>query len=372
MSLSRIDSNAIAANAITSTEIASGAVEQYLNDNSVPLFFRNRIINGDMRIDQRNAGASSNVANATATYFVDRFRAFENTAANVSVQQSTTAPTGFNNSLFVNVFTANATISDNQIATIEQRIEGFNTSNFEWGTAQAKTVTLSFFVRSNLTGTFGGALRNNDDNRSYPFDYTINAANTFQQVVITIPGDTSGTWLSNASTGVKVTWGLAVSSNALGTPNAWAASNFQSATGQTNLLANVNNNFYLSGVQLEVGSVATPFERRPFGTELALCQRYYQESKTMIGYGAGTTAIQGAVSLVVTMRATPSISKTAGTTRVTDADNNYDSTTAPGSYFGGISGGSFNQSGFTGLTDNRPVALDGSSGLASYTFSAEL
>jgi len=279
--------------------------------------FKNRIINGAMMIDQRNAGASVTISNSTSVYTLDRWRFFENTDGVITAQQSSTAPAGFTNSLLVTVTTADTSIGSTQLAIVEQNIEGFNSADFMFGSASASTVTLGFWVRSNLTGTFGGALRNSGDTRSYPFSYTINSANTFEFKTVTVAGDTSGTWLTTNGIGLAVTFGLAVGSTYLGTAGAWAGANYQSATGQSNLLATIGNTFYITGVQLEKGSTATSFDYRPYGTELALCQRYFWRSNTSNAIGIGgfyggfhnTITFSSVVKWPVAMRAAPTITR---------------------------------------------------------------
>jgi hypothetical protein len=240
--------------------------------------FRNRIINGDMRIDQRNAGAAVTVNGSVVTYSVDRFYGFDNSIAVYTLQQSSTAPAGFTNSLLATVTTASGTLTTTQRDIIVQAIEGYNIADLGWGAAGASPVTLSFWVRSSLTGSFGGALQNSASNRSYPFQYTISAADTWEQKTITIAGDTTGTWLTTNGIGVQVVWSLGVGPTLTGTANAWAAADYRNSTGSVNLVETLGATFYITGVQLEAGSVATPFERRPYGTELQLCCRYYQKS----------------------------------------------------------------------------------------------
>jgi hypothetical protein len=267
--------------------------------------FRNRIINGDMRIDQRNAGANSKPIGDGYEPCVDRYRTVFTNSSKFTVGQNldsiSTLPPGFINCMGVKP-SGNA-VSSSDYNTIVQKIEGTNVDDFGWGTANAKTITLSFWVRSSNTGTFGGAITNNAFNRSYPFTYTINTANNWEYETITIPGDTTGTWLSNNSTGMQVYWSLGTGSTFSGTANTWAANNFYSATSATSIMGNSTNTWYLTGVQLEPGSTATPFEHRPFGTELAMCQRYYSFCDS--GYFPSTTAMMQFFK--VSMRAIPTV-----------------------------------------------------------------
>jgi len=274
--------------------------------------FKNRIINGDMRIDQRNAGAS--VTPTVQGYTLDRWRAALSQSSKYSVQQSSTSATGFPNSLLATSLSA-YTVGAAEWFGLQQSIEGFNASDLAWGTANAKTVTLSFWVRSSLTGTFGGSLANNDASRSYPFSYTISSANTFEYKTVTISGDTSGTWLTTNGIGIRVTFGLGVGSNFSTTASAWAGGEYYSATGATSVVGTNGATFYITGVQLEVGTSATQFERRSYGQELALCQRYYQQiGKTSssndvfaIGYTTSSN-FYGSGFLKVSMRAAPTFS----------------------------------------------------------------
>ena len=273
---------------------------------------RNRIINGDMRIDQRNAGAS--ITQSTSNQFpVDRWLVAGDVASKFTAQQSSTAPAGFSNSLLITSSSA-YTVGAAESFILTQYIEGLNIADFGWGTAGAATVTLSFWVRSSLTGTFGGALRNSASNRSYPFSYTISSANTWEQKSITIAGDTSGTWLTTNGRGISLTFSMGAGSSASSTAGAWVAGSYVSATGATSVVGTSGATFYITGVQLEAGSVATPFEHRQYGQELALCQRYFQKSPTgwetwiytveQLGSGYG----RAQVYYPVYMRANPTIS----------------------------------------------------------------
>ena len=256
---------------------------------------RNRIINGDMRIDQRNAGASVTITNTGAnTYTLDRWFAYGNNASKFSIQQnagSVTPPAGFANYLGVTSLAATTVASGDQYI-LGQAIEGFNAADLAWGTASAATITISFKAYSSLTGTFGGALRNSAGTRSYPFTFSVSAANTWETKSITVAGDTSGTWLTNNGVGLYLYLGLGVGSTYLGTAGAWAGALYTSATGATNVVATNGATFYITGVQLEAGTVATPFERRSYGQELALCQRYYEKTYDL-GSVPGTATTNG-------------------------------------------------------------------------------
>jgi hypothetical protein len=278
------------------------------------LAFRNRIINGAMVIDQRNAGAS--VTPTNGQYSVDRWAAELSQASKFSFQQnagSVTPPAGFINYLGVTSLSA-YTVGSGEVFNLFQRIEGLNVSDLAWGTASAATVTLSFWVRSSLTGTFGGAIQNNGNDRSYPFSFTISAANTWEQKSVTIAGDTSGTWLTTNGIGIRVRFNLGAGSTVSGTAGAWAAADYRSATGAVSVVGTNGATFYITGVQLEKGSTATSFDYRPIGTELALCQRYYQRWNTgtagIATWGAGpavsaTRVDRAGATLSTPMRSSP-------------------------------------------------------------------
>jgi hypothetical protein len=268
---------------------------------------KNRIINGAMVIDQRNAGASVSYDGSNG-YSVDRWWGQDVTDGAFTLQRVTDAPAGFINSLKFTTTTADASLGSSQFARIKQVIEGFNIADLGWGTASAKTVTLSFWVKSSLTGTFGGALTNDATNRSYPFTYTISVANTWEYETITIAGDTTGTWLTNNGAGIQLIFGLGVGSTFSGTAGAWAASEFYSATGATSVIGTLSATWFLTGVQLEVGSTATSFDYRPYGTELALCQRYFEVvSMNGLGGSSSTTAVAFGCSYKVEKRTTPTV-----------------------------------------------------------------
>jgi hypothetical protein len=234
---------------------------------------RNRIINGAMVIDQRNAGAVVTPTTTATGYAVDRFGGDCSVNSKYTVQQSTTAPTGFNYSLKATSSSAYP-VGAGDYFYLFQVIEGYNVADLGLGTANAKTFTLSFWVQSSLTGTFGGSFRNGAGNRSYPFTYTISSANTWEQKTVTVAGDTSGTWLTTNGAGLRAEFALGVGSTYSGTAGAWAGATYLSATGATSVVGTNGATFYITGVQLEKGTTATPFEQRLYGTELQLAQRY--------------------------------------------------------------------------------------------------
>ena len=249
--------------------------------NGIGQAFKNRIINGAMMIDQRNAGASVAITGAD-TFQIDRWSAAiqGSGTGRFSVQQSTVVPTGFRNSLAITVTTADAAPSASFAYHVNQPIEGFNTSDLGFGTASASTVTLSFWVRSSVTGTLPITIANATSTRVYGATYVVNAANTWEQKSITVAGDTSGTWLTNNELGLRVLFGLGGgSSRTISAGWQTVGGTYQTnVTGCTSIIGTNGATFYITGVQLEKGSTATSFDYRPYGTELQLCQRYYEKS----------------------------------------------------------------------------------------------
>ena len=282
--------------------------------------FRNRIINGAMMIDQRNAGAS--VTPSTGTYTVDRWRIYASQSSKLTAQQnagSVTPPVGFTNYLGITSSSAYSVLSGD-LFLLQQFVEGFNVSDLAWGTANAQPITISFVVRSSLTGTFGVTLQNSAGDRVYPFTYTISSANTWETKSVTIAGDTTGTWLTNNGKGIVVSFGLGVGSTASGTAGSWQSAGYYGVTGATSVVGTNGATFYITGVQLEKGSVATPFEFRQYGTELQLCQRYYYRNSPGASnspLGAGTvvsgTVGTGITQFPVAMRTAPSALEQTGT-----------------------------------------------------------
>ena len=284
--------------------------------------FKNKIINGSMQIDQRNAGAS--VTPAADTYTLDRWKYEASQASKFAIQQnrgSVTPPSGYSNYLGFSTAAA-VSVGATDYFLCEQFIEGFNTADLAWGTASAAPVTISFWVRSSLTGTFGGNLQNATNNRFYVFSYTISAANTWEQKSVTIAGDTSGTWATNNTAGVALRFSLGTGSTYLTTAGSWGATTYVGVTGQTNVVGTLSATWQITGVQLEKGSTATSFDYRPYGTELALCQRYlpaWNSTSTVAAispvYVTSTTQVIGVVPFPTQTRVAPTgISATAGST----------------------------------------------------------
>ena len=357
----------LATNAITDASGGNTASINGFTPTESNMAGRNRIINGDMRIDQRNAGASVTGTN----YVVDRWQTAYDAGPTVTSQRSTTAPAGFVNST---ILTVTASASPSGQATFRQYIEGFNAADFGWGSASAQTVTLSFWVRSSVTGTYAVAFQNAAFNRSYVATYTVNAANTYEYKTVTIAGDTSGTWATDNTTGVRVFFDLGCTTSYNTTAGAWGAGQYFRTSSCVNLIANSGATFYITGVQLEAGSVATPFERRQYGQELALCQRYFQKlisgnnAAMGSGFSAGGTRGVFFVPWKQQMRASPTV--TASDIWVTDWAANTGSGSLAAQYVTQDSGTlDFTASGQTAF---RPEFLIGLNSTGYLHISAEL
>ena len=285
---------------------------------------KNLIINGGMQVSQRGSAVGTP---ASGGYSLDRFHATTVTGTGkFSVQQTpsttesgyaTRVAAGFNDYLAVTSL-SNYAIQANDIQLITQSLEGNNVAHLGWGTSSAKTVTLSFLVRSSLTGTFGGSFRNYDNNRSFPFSYAIPVANTWTTISVTVAGDTSGTWKTDNTAGIYLSWGLGVGSTYSGSNGVWAGALDAAPSNAVSVVGTSGATFYLTGVQLETGSVATDFEHRSYGEELALCQRYYEEPFGSFRAASQNTGYTFAVQYpyAVTKRATPTVTVTAVGTRV--------------------------------------------------------
>jgi hypothetical protein len=333
---------------------------------------KNRLINGSMVIDQRNAGAS--VTPTAKTYITDRFFANVSQSSKFSIQQnagSVTPPVGFTNYLGATSLSAYS-LAAGDYFFIQQSIEGYNVADLNWGSANAKTITLSFWVRSSLTGTFGGCLTNGAFNRSYPFTYTISSANTWQQISVTVAGDTTGTWLTTDSIGIQVIFSLGTGTTYSGTAGSWSANGYTSATGATSVVGTNGATFYITGVQLEVGSSATGYEYRLYNQELIACQRYYTKltaggSYTAFGTAACTSSTTGNVCInwPVSMRATPTMTW-ANCGINNPSQISLTSTTAPTTLNAGPNSGFCSFTVASGLTANGAAMFNANNSTSAY------
>jgi hypothetical protein len=356
--------------------------EGKFNSNST-FGFRNRIINGDMRINQRARGTyTPTTAGSPANYSIDRWTFALNQSSKLTTAQSTEAPSGFTNSLLVTSSSAYSP-SGTDYFYLLSRLEGTNVADLGFGTANAKTITVSFWVRSSLTGTFGANLSNSANNRAYPFTYSISAADTWEYKTTTIAGDTSGTWLTTTGTGLELSFSMGMGSTyGSGTAGAWAGS-WGFPSGAVSVVGTNGATWYITGVQLEAGSVATPFERRPFGTELQLCYRYYFKSALVetgndyaVSFNPSTTTARGTIPFPVSMRTGPSALEQSGT--ATDYSVRHGTSVTNCSSVPIYAGGTAFNAGviFTvasGLTAGQGSQLRNNNGTAGYlAWSAEL
>lgn len=286
------------------------------------LGFRNKLINGDMRINQRGAGTLT--GSGSNQWAVDSWRIWNGTGT-VTFQQSTTAPAGFSNSLLATV-TATGSYGTNGYTQMQTKIEGLNCTDLNWGTANAKPVRVSFWVRASVAGTYSCQVRNGASNRSYAATFTINAANTWEYETLLIQGDTSGTWLTTNGVGLDLIINLGLGTDyETATPYTWVAGDFGATSACVDLAANAGATFYITGVQLEQNYQSTPFEQRPIGVELALCQRYYQRltyqttNYFAIGQVYPTNNAYAVIDLPTTLRTAPTSITVSGTTFALDS-----------------------------------------------------
>jgi len=338
--------------------------------------FKNRLINGSMTIDQRNAGASITADNTT--FGVDRFQILASVAGKFNSQQNAgaiTPPVGFSNYLGY-TSTSAYSVGASEIFAVAQKIEGFNTADLNWGTADAKTITISFWVRSSLTGTFSGFLQNSASNRSFIFSYSIPTANTWTFVTTTVTGDTAGTWIGATNgIGIRLYFTLAAGSSITTSAGSWVASDKYGVTGTTSVVGTNGATFYITGVQLEKGSTATSFDVRDYGTELMLCQRYYEKISVAGSASVSTGQVTGVTSalfpllLKVTKRDTPTFSTTGSFITLTAAGSSGGGTIALQSAT--VDSARVDMSSCTGLVSGNATSLFAGSA-ASLNFSAEL
>jgi hypothetical protein len=344
--------------------------------------FKNRIINGAMVIDQRNAGASVTVSSTSAlTYGVDRWFGYGNVGSKFSIQQnagSVTPPAGFSN-YFGATSSSAYSVGSGDYFVIGQKIEGYNIADLGFGTANAKTITLSFQVYSSLTGTFGGAVCNGAQTRSYPFTFTVSSANTWTPITITIAGDTGGTWVSTNAAGLNLWFGLGEGSTWTGTAGSWSSNDYRGATGAVNVVSTNGATFYLTGVQLEKGSTATSFDYRPYGTELQLCQRYCQKAlgvanqqSPWVFSAASTTEVTGNYQYVVPMRTAPSLTVVGSSFQLIDAAGNVPASGTIGLDNTNDNSTRIYSTGSSSLTQFRTYWMRSTNANSYYLFTAEL
>ena len=339
---------------------------------------RNLIINGAMQVAQRGTSFTSL---ATGTYALDRYQFYRSGGGNWNVEQSTDAPDNFKNSVKITVSTADSSIAAGDYYLFGQKIEGQNMSHLNFGSSAAQTVTLSFQVKSSLTGTFSGVLTNSAENRSYPFTYSISTANTWEAKTVTVAGDTSGTWLDTNNIGMEVWFDMGSGTTYQGTAGAWAGATYYAASSSTQLIGTASATFQITGVQLEVGSVATPFEHRSYGEELALCQRYFQravdnDTGDNLSTGAnqaGTTAVRFVWPLSVPLRASPTVSQTGTGWKMFAYNTSNGSTNTPTVYRHTVDAGyiGLQVNNYSGLSDNR-VCTTSPQNLTKLDFDSEL
>ena len=345
---------------ITSSEILDGTLTE-ADWGGNQLSHRNLIINGAMQVAQRGTSFSNP---SGGDYLMDRFQTLRSQASKLDVTQnlgSVTPPQGFSNYLGIDI-TATATIGASDYFGIRYNLEGYDTSHLNFGSSNAQTVTLSFYVYCSTTGTFGGSLQNYAGNRSYPFDITINTANTWERKTITIAGDTSGTWVGSSNAGaftLNIMFG--VGSNYTGTKEQWNGANDFAPTSSASLMGDASNYFYLTGVQLEVGSVATPFEHRSYGEELARCQRYFYNAtfenpneRDFLGMVWVSTVAWVQCDFPVYMRTEPSVSSNFTGSLLANASAYSVSSITAGQFSQG--GGTFTANG-SGFPSNSPCAV---------------
>jgi hypothetical protein len=281
--------------------------------------FKNKFINGNMAIDQRNAGASI-TGTGGGKYATDRWRWDMDSTPTLAIQQSTTAPTGYGYSLYAN-FTASTTVSAGASNTVLQKIEGYNTVDLAFGTASAQSISISFWVRGSVTGTYGVGIANAASTWSYPAQYTINSANTWEYKTISLSGATSGTFIGATNgIGLVVLFDMGSGTSSEGTANTWQSGLKTRVSGNVNLCTQSSATWYITGVQLEVGTTATNFDFRSIGTELGLCYRYYYQMNgvtnqdILVGTACDqTTWLRYSFALPTTMRAAPSLVSAGGT-----------------------------------------------------------
>ena len=315
----------------------SGPMATFANLSAPQAIGDNRIINGDMRIDQRNNGASGT---AIGVYTVDRWFHGSGVAGKLTWGRGgpSAQPTGFPYWLGVTTTTA-YTAAAADIFNVVQRIEADMISDFAFGTANAQPITLSFWAAHFFAGAFSGSISNDAGTRSYPFTYSIPTANTWVKIVVTIPGDTGGTWVSGGNgLAMYVRFDLGSGANSRGPAGAWSSSNFIGVTGTIGLVATQGGICNFTGVKLEIGSVATPFNRQSLAKSMADCERYFRWLPFNMQQSAPSAGSVMQVPLSFSaMRAAPTISLIQADPNTTQANvNNSVNTISPQSPYSAV------------------------------------
>lgn len=339
------------------TKVKTGVV-----DDSVFAANKNVIINGNFNIWQRG---TSFTAVASGDYTADRSQWAQSGTGVVDILRSTSVPDNLSDfSLQVDVTTADASIAAGDLYNINYRAEGYDVMRFGFGTADATQLTLSFWCRSGKDGVHCVAFRNSAGDRSFIAEYTITVADTWEFFTITLTADTTGTWLTNNGKGLEIKFALAIGSTFHTAAGSWTAGNFISSSNQVNVLDSAANNFHLSRVQLEVGSVATEFERRSFQQELAMAMRYY----TRLGYGMvgmvrSSTNVLVSAQALQEMRASPSATLLTTTPAFLIAATGVTGTSSTVSAARSVRGLWANITGFSGLSTGDPAVYNANTDL---------
>lgn len=280
-----------------------------------PYNFKNRLINGAMVLDQRNNGASIVVDNGSY-WPVDRWTVEDGSSGAYTAQQVSDAPAGFVNSLKVTATTATGSVGAGQYYVITQFIEGYNTADLNWGSANAQSVMVSFWVKASTTGQYSCTLYNSGASRINPQPFTISSANTWEYKTVKFTGDTTGTWLTTNGRGIVLNFYMVLGSNYLGAAG-WNGSSIYGVTGQSNAFATIGNTFQVTGCQFEAGVSATTFDYRAYTIEEQLCLRYFYKAVPTVGngpYGFGYCVAgnygQVNIQFPVRMRTNPTLSYT--------------------------------------------------------------
>jgi len=268
-----VNAQEIGANAVDTSEIAANAVTPVQMADSAYLANRNMIINGAMLIAQRGTAAIDPTTNGFA---VDRWKAYTTTGSGHTFQQVSDSPDGFEHSIKITIGTG-ASPSASNMNVIYQSIEGYNVSHLDFGTSAALSIVASFWVKSSITGNYGCSIHNSALDRSYVGQYTVSVADTWEKKSVTFTGDTTGTWLKTTGVGMHINFDFGSGTDFEVALDTWVPGNDKRVSGQAILVATSSATIQFSGAQLEVGTTATPFERKTFDQELIACQRYCQK-----------------------------------------------------------------------------------------------